>query len=185
MRIASGPQVYRMSSRRDGVLTRVAIAGVETVRAYFIDCGARKTGGQPPKLRLLVAHGLTIRSKEDSSAVSLRHARETGEAEANAADLRLLLEESLAREEAWMTKALQAQKEIEEVRLSEQQLSLWRALKLEEQLENARAESAHLRADHDRLVGEVAWLTDYRRAVEGSKAWRLIQFLRGLAGRKW
>lgn len=181
-----------VESARRRAITRLAIVGVENVGVYSIDCGARQTGGQPPKLRLPVAQSLTILPKKDNSAAGLSQARETGEEEANAADLRLLLEESLAREKLWMTKALQAQKEIEEVRLTEQQLSLWRALNLEEQLENARAESAHLRAesahlraDRDRLVGEVAWLTGYRRAVEGSKAWRLIQFLRGLAGRKW
>jgi hypothetical protein len=125
-----------------------------------------------------VGNELTLRSKEDVSAPGLGQARQTGRAEAEAAELRLLLEESLAREQTWLSKALQAQNQIEEVRLTEQQLSLWRALNFEEELERTRAEVA-------RLLAENAWLSDYRQAVEGSRAWRLIQFFRKLVGRKW
>jgi len=153
---------------------------------------------------------LTLRSKEDIPAPGLRQARQTGRAEAEAAELRLLLEESLAREQTWLTKALQAQNQIEEVRLTEQQLSLWRALNFEEELERTRAEVARLQADRERALAELkeelertraevarlqadrervlaenAWLSDYRQAVEGSGAWRLIQFFRKLVGRKW
>ena len=128
---------------------------------------------------------MTLRSKEDIPAPGLRQARQTGRAEAEAAELRLLLEESLAREQTWLTKALQAQNQIEEVRLTEQQLSLWRALNFEEELERTRAEVARLQADRERVLAENAWLSDYRQAVEGSGAWRLIQFFRKLVGRKW
>ncbi|MGH9391589.1 MAG: hypothetical protein ACRD1Z_18460, partial [Vicinamibacteria bacterium] len=100
-------------------------------------------------------------------------------------ELRLLLEESLAREQTWMTKALQAQRQVGEARLAEQQLSLWRAINLEEELERVRGE--HVLATRRAMEAEktVAKLSAYHRAVEASKSWRLLQFLRGLVGRKW
>ncbi len=77
-----------------------------------------------------------------------------------------------------MEKALRGEKAIEEVRLSEQQAALWRALCLEDELEKTRAEAR-------RLAAEIATLSAYHRAVESSKGWRLIQFLRGLLGKRW
>lgn len=121
---------------------------------------------------------MTVRESDERSSADLRHAREAGRAEAEAAELRLLLEESLAREQRWMEKALRAEKAIEEVRLSEQQSSLWRALNLEEELETTRAGRAHAEAERQRLSA-------YHRAVERSKGWRLIQFFRGLFGKRW
>lgn len=149
---------------------------------------------------------MTVRESDERSSADLRHAREAGRAEAEAAELRLLLEESLAREQRWMEKALRAEKAIEEVRLSEQQLSLWRSLNLEEELEKVRvghmaaatraaeAETAfaalqvereQARRREERLLAEIARFSAYHRAVESSKAWRLIQLLRGLVGKRW
>lgn len=135
---------------------------------------------------------MTVRESDERSSADLRRAREAGRAEAEAAELRLLLEESLAREQRWMEKALRAEKAIEEVRLSEQQSSLWRALNLEEELETTRAGRAH--AEERTRTGERALealeaerqrLSAYHWAVERSKGWRLIQFFRGLFGKRW
>jgi len=130
--------------------------------------------------------------QQGDSGVDLGRARLHGEAEAAAEDFRLRFEESLVREQQWMARALEAEKRVEDVRLSEQQVALWRALNLEEELERTRAErtSAEERAHAAAraaaaLEAERQRLSAYHRAVEGSKGWRLIQFFRGLVGRRW
>jgi hypothetical protein len=79
-----------------------------------------------------------------------------GAAEAEAADLRLRLQESHGRE----------------------RLLRERALRAEERLEDA------LRNEHD-LRGQIDRFSEFHRAVVRSAPWRVIQFLRGLVGRKW
>jgi hypothetical protein len=68
------------------------------------------------------------------------------------------------------------------LRLSEGQARekrfLERATKAEERLEDA------LRNEHD-LRDQIGRLMTFHRAVERSAAWRLIQAMRGLVGRKW
>jgi hypothetical protein len=79
-----------------------------------------------------------------------------GAAEAELADAKLRLKESLGRERALVE----------------------RALKAEERLEDT------LRNEHD-LREQIARYAEFHRAVEHSLPWRAIQFLRGLAGRAW
>lgn len=83
-------------------------------------------------------------------------ARRFGATEAEAADLRLQLKESLQREKRLLERALQA----------------------EEGLEDA------LRNEHD-LREQIERYAQYHRAVERSRPWRALQFLRRLAGREW
>jgi hypothetical protein len=79
-----------------------------------------------------------------------------GTAEAEVCDLRLRLQESLDRE----------------LLLRE------RALRAEERLDDALRNEHDLRAQIDRLA-------QFHRSVERSAPWRLIQFVRGLVGRRW
>jgi hypothetical protein len=79
-----------------------------------------------------------------------------GAAEAEAADLKLRLQESLEREKALIE----------------------RALKAEERLEDT------LRNEHD-LREQIARYAEFHRAVTRSKPWRVIQFVRRLMGRAW
>lgn len=83
-------------------------------------------------------------------------ARRLGTAEAEAADLRLKLKESLEREK----------------------LLIERALRAEEALEDLR------RNEHD-LRDQIERYARFHRAVETSAPWRVIQFLRRLVGRAW
>ena len=66
--------------------------------------------------------------------------RKLGKVEAELANQRLLIVESQARERMWLERALEAEKAVQAARYEEQQAGLWRALHLEEELENARAE---------------------------------------------
>lgn len=84
------------------------------------------------------------------------NAGRVGIAEAQAADLRLKLQEGFEREK----------------RLAE------RALTAEEKLEDA------MRNEHD-LRDQIDRLATFNRSVEQSAAWRWIQLLRGLVGRRW
>jgi len=79
-----------------------------------------------------------------------------GEIEAEVADLRLGMKESLAREERLLERALSA----------------------EESLADARRNEHDLRDQIDRFAR-------YHRAVEKSLPWRVIQSLRRLMGRQW
>ena len=83
-------------------------------------------------------------------------ARKLGELEAEVLHLRLRLKESLARE----------------LRLVE------RAVKAEENVENALANEHDLRLQVERYA-------EFHRAVERSRAWKVVQSLRRLLGRKW
>jgi hypothetical protein len=87
---------------------------------------------------------------------SLADARKLGELEAELLHLRLRLRESLARE----------------LRLVE------RTTKAEEALENALATEHELRQQVERY-------SSFHRAVEHSRAWRMIQAVRRLVGRAW
>ena len=87
---------------------------------------------------------------------ALADARKCGESEAEVLQLRLRLKESLARE----------------ARLAE------RTVQAEEGLENALATEHELRQQIRRYA-------EFHRAVTRSAAWKLIQFLRRLAGREW
>lgn len=82
--------------------------------------------------------------------------RQEGEAQAMAADMRLRVEESLARERRLVERTLEA----------------------EEKLEDA------LRTEHE-LRQQIDKYATFHRAVERSGAWRLIQTLRRLLGREW
>jgi hypothetical protein len=95
------------------------------------------------------------RIDEDKSR-RLLEARKQGEAEAELYDLKLRLRESFAREK----------------RLVETVAAAEAALKGSREVEH------ELRLQLDRYSA-------YHRAVEGSMAWRFIQFLRGLVSRKW
>ncbi len=79
-----------------------------------------------------------------------------GEAEAEAADLRLRVQESLARERRLIERVLDA----------------------EERLNDA------LRNEHE-LRDQTERYATFHRAVERSTPWRLIQAVRKLLGREW
>ncbi|HVE66929.1 MAG TPA: hypothetical protein VNC59_10145 [Thermoanaerobaculia bacterium] len=83
-------------------------------------------------------------------------ARRLGEAEAELLHVRLRLRESLARE----------------LRLLE------RTIKAEEAVENALETESELRLQIERYAS-------FHRAVEHSRAWRMIQAVRRLFGRAW
>jgi hypothetical protein len=83
-------------------------------------------------------------------------ARRLGEAEAEVADLQLRLKESHTRERRLLETTLELQEALEQSTRTEQELRQ-----------------------------QVERYTTYHRAVERSAAWRLIQFLRQLIGRKW
>jgi hypothetical protein len=83
-------------------------------------------------------------------------AKKEGEAQAEAADLRLRVQESLARERRLIERTLEA----------------------EEKLSEALADEHQLRT-------QIAAYAAFHRAVERSAVWRLIQFARGLLGRRW
>ncbi|HEX9147802.1 MAG TPA: hypothetical protein VF958_01450 [Thermoanaerobaculia bacterium] len=89
-------------------------------------------------------------------ARSLLAARRQGEAEAESLDLTLRLKESLTRERRLL-------ESLEETR---------------EALEFVGQTERELRAQVERYA-------TYHRAVERSMAWRVVQFLRGLVGRRW
>lgn len=89
-------------------------------------------------------------------ARSLLAARRQGEAEAEVLDLTLRLKESLTRERRLL-------ESLEEMR---------------EALEYVGQTERELRAQVERYAA-------YHRAVERSMAWRAVQFLRGLVGRRW
>ncbi|HEV8230936.1 MAG TPA: hypothetical protein VGQ75_01195 [Thermoanaerobaculia bacterium] len=93
---------------------------------------------------------------EDDEVSALDLARRLGELEAEVLHLRLRLKESLARE----------------LRLVE------RAMKAEENVENALATEHELRLQTERYA-------EFHRALDRSRAWRMIQFLRRLVGREW
>lgn len=82
--------------------------------------------------------------------------RRVGAIEAEAADLRLAVKESLVREKRLLERALAAEAALEDAR----------------------------RNEHD-LRDQIERLAQYHHAVEKSLPWRAIQFLRKLVGRKW
>jgi hypothetical protein len=86
----------------------------------------------------------------------LADARRLGEAEAEVADLQLRLKESHSRERRLLETTLELQEALEQSARTEQELR--------QQLER---------------------YATYHRAVERSAAWRLVQFLRQLMGRRW
>lgn len=86
----------------------------------------------------------------------MAEAKRLGEVEAELADLRLRLKESLARERRLLETTIEFQEALEQTDRVEYDLRL--------QIERYAA---------------------YHRAVERSSAWRLVQFLRSLVGRKW
>lgn len=96
------------------------------------------------------------RSPDVGDDLALAQARTFGELEADVVHLRLRLKESLARE----------------LRLVE------RTTKAEEALENALATEHELRLQVERYSG-------FHRAVEHSRAWKMIQAVRRLFGRAW
>jgi hypothetical protein len=96
------------------------------------------------------------RSPDVGDDLALAQARTFGELEADVVHLRLRLKESLARE----------------LRLVE------RTTKAEEALENALATEHELRLQVERYSG-------FHRAVERSRAWKMIQAVRRLFGRAW
>ena len=98
----------------------------------------------------------TARNPTEGEEGPLAEARKLGELEAEVLHLRLRLKESLARE----------------LRLVE------RAVKAEENVENSLANEHELRLQVDRYA-------DFHRAVERSRAWKLVQSLRRLLGREW
>lgn len=87
---------------------------------------------------------------------SLADARRLGEAEAEISDLQLRLKESHTRERRLLETTLELQEALEQ---------------------SARAEQE--------LRQQVERYATYHRAVERSAAWRFVQFLRTLVGRKW
>lgn len=93
---------------------------------------------------------------DEEKSRRLLDARKQGEAEAELYDLKLRLRESFARER----------------RLVETVAAAEAALKGSREVEH------ELRLQLDRYSA-------HHRAVERSVAWRFIQFLRGLVGRKW
>lgn len=86
----------------------------------------------------------------------LADARRLGEAEAEVVDLELRLKESLTRERRLLDTTVELQEALEQAGRTEQELR--------QQIER---------------------YATYHRAVERSGAWRLVQFLRKLVGRKW
>lgn len=96
------------------------------------------------------------RNPTDREETSFPDARRLGELEAEVLHLRLRVKESLTRE----------------LRLVE------RAVKAEENLENALATEHELRLQIERYA-------EFHRAVERSRAWRLVQRIRRLFGREW
>jgi hypothetical protein len=84
------------------------------------------------------------------------HASSLGIAEAEAADLKLRVKESLEREKRLFARATRAEQRLEEA----------------------------LRNEHE-LRTQIERLTNFHRAVERSAPWRLIQLARGLLGRRW
>jgi hypothetical protein len=95
-------------------------------------------------------------SDEQRNDASRAAARKLGELEAELLHLRLRLKESLARE----------------LRLVE------RTMTAEETLENALATEHELRQQIERY-------SNFHRAVEQSRAWKLVQAVRRLFGRAW
>ena len=95
-------------------------------------------------------------SPEAGDPAALADARTRGELEADVLHLRLRLKESLARE----------------LRLVE------RTTKAEEALENALATEHDLRMQIERYSA-------FHRAVEHSRAWKIVQAVRRLFGRAW
>jgi hypothetical protein len=98
----------------------------------------------------------TVRNPAEAEDGPLVEARKLGELEAEVLHLRLRLKESLARE----------------LRLVE------RAVKAEENVENALGTEHELRLQVERYA-------EFHRAVERSRAWKVIQSLRRLLGREW
>jgi hypothetical protein len=92
----------------------------------------------------------------EDARIDTNRAKREGEAEAEAADLRLRVQESLARERRLIDRTLEA----------------------EEKLEDA------LHTEHE-LRQQIEKYATFHRAVERSAAWRVIQKLRGLLGREW
>jgi hypothetical protein len=87
---------------------------------------------------------------------SISQARQLGEAQAELADLRLRLQESLAREQALLQRTLEA----------------------EEHLEDA------LGTEHD-LRSQIERYARFHRDISHSRAWRMIQRVRRVFGREW
>lgn len=114
-------------------------------------------GGIAPvgRPRLEDRPGATSEAQTDE-ARALLAARRQGEAEAEVLDLNLRLKESLTRERRLL-------ETVEEMR---------------EALEFVGQTERELRAQVERYAA-------YHRAVERSMAWRIVQFLRGLVGRRW
>jgi hypothetical protein len=98
----------------------------------------------------------TLAVESSDEARALLAARRQGEAEAEVLDLNLRLKESLTRERRLL-------ETVEEMR---------------EALEFVGQTERELRAQVERYAA-------YHRAVERSMAWRIVQFLRGLVGRRW
>jgi hypothetical protein len=98
----------------------------------------------------------TLAAETSDDARALLAARRQGEAEAEVLDLNLRLKESLTRERRLL-------ETVEEMR---------------EALEFVGQTERELRAQVERYAS-------YHRAVERSMAWRIVQFLRGLVGRRW
>jgi hypothetical protein len=93
---------------------------------------------------------------ESRESPGLARATRQGEAEAEVLDLTLRLKESLTRERRLL-------ESLEEMR---------------EALEFVGQTERELRAQVERYAA-------YHRGVERSMAWRAVQFLRGLVGRRW
>lgn len=87
---------------------------------------------------------------------ALSEARRLGEAEAEVADLQLRLKESRTRERRLLDTTVELQEALEQASRTEQELQL-----------------------------QIERYATYHRAVERSAAWRFVQFLRKLIGRKW
>lgn len=83
-------------------------------------------------------------------------ARKQGEAEAEVVDLELRLKESRAREKRLLESLEEGREALEQYPQLEHELRL-----------------------------QIEQYATYHRAVERSSAWRFVQFLRGLIGRKW
>lgn len=83
-------------------------------------------------------------------------ARKQGEAEAEVVDLNLRLKESRTREKRLLESLEEGREALEQCRQLEHELRL-----------------------------QIEQYASFHRSVERSSAWRFIQFLRGLLGRKW
>lgn len=114
---------------------------------------AKPSDAAHPRLAPIRARGEVQPAREDDP---LAEAKRLGEVEAELADLRLRLKESLARERRLLETTIEFQEALEQTGRVEYDLRL--------QIERYAA---------------------YHRAVERSSAWRLVQFLRSLVGRKW